>query len=49
MSPWLDLEKQRNLGELKTLAFASAAHEFRNQLNAIISSINLLSEAITDP
>ncbi|TNV84043.1 hypothetical protein FGO68_gene11903 [Halteria grandinella] len=49
MSPWLDLEKQRNLGELKTLAFASAAHEFRNPLNAIISSINLLSDAISDP
>jgi signal transduction histidine kinase len=27
---------------MKTIAFAQAAHEFRNPLNAIISSLDLL-------
>lgn len=48
MSPWLDLENQRNLSELKTVAFAQAAHEFRNPLNGIISSLELLQSAITN-
>ena len=30
------------MGSLKTVAFASAAHEFRNPLNAIINSLSLL-------
>lgn len=49
MSPWLELERQRNITELKTVAFASAAHEFRNPLNAIIASLDLLGEALTEP
>jgi signal transduction histidine kinase len=31
---------------MKTIAFASAAHEFRNPLNGIISSLDLLEEKI---
>ncbi|TNV74028.1 hypothetical protein FGO68_gene16903 [Halteria grandinella] len=44
MSPWLELEKQRGLSEMKTIAFAQAAHEFRNPLNGIVSSLDLLSD-----
>ena len=43
MSNWLELEKQRNLNSLKTVAFAQAAHEFRNPLNGIINSLDVLS------
>lgn len=42
MSDWAELEQQKNLSYLKTVAFASAAHEFRNPLNAIVSSLSLL-------
>ncbi|TNV84137.1 hypothetical protein FGO68_gene10065 [Halteria grandinella] len=42
MSKWIELEKQKNLSKLKTLAFAQAAHEFRNPLNGITSSLQLL-------
>lgn len=31
---------------MKTLAFAQAAHEFRNPLNGIISSLDVLSADI---
>lgn len=31
---------------MKTIAFASAAHEFRNPLNAIESSLNALDNII---
>ena len=48
MSTWLELEKQRNLNSMKTVAFAQAAHEFRNPLNGIISSLDILSTDI-DP
>lgn len=48
MSPWLELEKQRSLSELKTVAFAQAAHEFRNPLNAIIASLELISPSIKE-
>lgn len=44
MSQWLELEKQKNISEAKTLAFASAAHEFRNPLNGIIASLELMKE-----
>lgn len=46
MSHWLELEKSRNLTLFKTQAFASAAHEFRNPLNAIIASLSLLETMI---
>eukprot|EP00347_Sterkiella_histriomuscorum_P012315 403369061 len=45
-SNWLEIEKQKNLSQLKTIAFASAAHEFRNPLNAINSSLHLLEEYV---
>ncbi|TNV84471.1 hypothetical protein FGO68_gene10371 [Halteria grandinella] len=48
MSPWLDLENQRNLSQLKTVAFAQAAHEFRNPLNGIISSLEQLEGVIAN-
>jgi signal transduction histidine kinase len=42
MSYWLELEKQKFRGKMQTLAFASAAHEFKNPLSAIVSSLELL-------
>jgi signal transduction histidine kinase len=46
MSYWLELEKQKNITQTQTLAFASAAHEFRNPLNAIVASLELLDPLI---
>lgn len=48
MSLWLELEIQKNLIKFKSLAFAQAAHEFRNPLNAIINSLDLIRSSITD-
>mmetsp|Transcript_2886 Transcript_2886/g.1959 ORF Transcript_2886/g.1959 Transcript_2886/m.1959 type:complete len:85 (-) Transcript_2886:199-453(-) len=42
MSYWLELEKQRSISQMKTITFAEAAHEFRNPLNGIIASLDLL-------
>eukprot|EP00347_Sterkiella_histriomuscorum_P021684 403333123 len=47
MSFWLEYQKEKNMSGMKTIAFASAAHEFRNPLNAIISSLDLLDNYIT--
>eukprot|EP00347_Sterkiella_histriomuscorum_P008849 403343505 len=46
MSHWIEFERQKNLTLLKTQAFASAAHEFRNPLSAIITSLDLMDEYI---
>lgn len=46
MSTWLELERQKSISAMKTVAFAQAAHEFRNPLNGIISSLDLLKEEI---
>ena len=46
MSYWLELETQRRLSSLKTVAVASAAHEFRNPLNGISQSLELLNNMI---
>ncbi|CDW82172.1 multi-sensor hybrid histidine kinase [Stylonychia lemnae] len=45
-SLYLELEKQKNITLAKTQAFASAAHEFRNPLGAIINSLDLLEDKI---
>jgi signal transduction histidine kinase len=45
-SQWLELERQKNLAAIKTVAFAQAAHEFRNPLNGIIASLELLKDNI---
>eukprot|EP00347_Sterkiella_histriomuscorum_P020032 403339357 len=47
MSFWLEYQKEKNMSGMKTIAFASAAHEFRNPLNSIISSLDLLDNYIT--
>eukprot|EP00347_Sterkiella_histriomuscorum_P017889 403347588 len=47
MSKWLEVEKQKTMSKMKTIAFASAAHEFRNPLNAITQSLQLL-EGLVD-
>lgn len=39
MTFWLDYQKEKRVSNLKSLAFASAAHEFRNPLNAITASL----------
>jgi signal transduction histidine kinase len=46
MSKWQELEQQKSMSALKTIAFASAAHEFRNPLNAITQSLELLEGMI---
>lgn len=46
MSQILELQEQKNISKMKTLAFAQAAHEFRNPLNGIISSLDLLYDTI---
>lgn len=33
---------------MKTIAFASAAHEFRNPLNGIVASLELLENKVQD-
>lgn len=45
-SSWQELELQRNLSKYKTIAFAQAAHEFRNPLNSIVNSLNLLERML---
>ncbi len=42
MTKFVLLEKEKNLSSLKTIAFASAAHEFRNPLGAIAQSLELI-------
>lgn len=44
MSKWIELERQKNLTKMKTVAFAQAAHEFRNPLNGINISLSLLED-----
>jgi signal transduction histidine kinase len=46
MSQWLEIERQKHESKIKTIAFASAAHEFRNPLNAILVSLDLLRDKI---
>ncbi|TNV84683.1 hypothetical protein FGO68_gene3435 [Halteria grandinella] len=46
MSNFIELEQQKNLSNMKTVAFASAAHEFRNPLNAIETSLTILEPLI---
>ncbi|CDW87789.1 multi-sensor hybrid histidine kinase [Stylonychia lemnae] len=46
MSHWIELERQRHISLAKTLAFASAAHEFRNPLGAMINSLELMKNYI---
>lgn len=45
-SYWIELERQKHMSQLKTVAFASAAHEFKNPLNGIIGSLQLLEDKI---
>lgn len=47
MTKWISLEKQKQMSKLKTVAFASAAHEFKNPLNGIISALEILEPMIT--
>lgn len=49
MSQWIELQQQKQLQKLKTVAFASAAHEFRNPLNSILQSLELLAQFVTTP
>jgi signal transduction histidine kinase len=44
MSQLLELEKHKNVSKAKTIAFAQAAHEFRNPLNGIIASLEMLEK-----
>jgi signal transduction histidine kinase len=44
MSYWSELEKEKRISSMKTITFAEAAHEFRNPLNGIIASLDLLED-----
>ena len=46
VSQMLELEKEKNISQIKTIAFSSAAHEFRNPLNGIVNSLDLLEDMI---
>ena len=46
MTSWLEAERQQNMSQMKTILFAQAAHEFRNPLNGIISSIDALEDKV---
>ena len=46
ISTLLELENQKNSSLLKTVAFAQASHEFRNPLNAMISSLELMKDHV---
>jgi signal transduction histidine kinase len=46
MTTWNELEKMKMITQTQTLSFASAAHEFRNPLNAIVASLELLDPLI---
>jgi signal transduction histidine kinase len=46
MTKWIDAERYQTLNKLKTVLFAQAAHEFRNPLNGIISSIDILYDKV---
>lgn len=46
LSQWQELQHQKNLSKYKTIAFAQAAHEFRNPLNGIVNSLNLLERML---
>jgi len=48
MSYWLELERQKTSSALKTIAFASAAHEFRNPLNGLLISLQLMANESID-
>ncbi len=48
MSNILELERQKATSAIKTIAFASAAHEFRNPLNGIIASLNLMKDKVDE-
>jgi signal transduction histidine kinase len=48
MSYWLELERQKTSSALKTIAFASAAHEFRNPLNGVLISLQLMGSETID-
>lgn len=47
MTSWIEIERYQNMSKMKTVLFAQAAHEFRNPLNGIISSIDILHDDIT--
>ena len=46
MSHWLELERQKNASKIKTLSFAQAAHEFKNPLNGIVQSLDVLKNKV---
>ncbi len=48
VTPLLEVERQRSLMRLRTTAFGSAAHELKNPLNAINSSLELLEPKIVN-
>lgn len=49
VTPLLEVENQKNLIKLRTTAFGSAAHELKNPLNAINSSLELLDGKLESP
>jgi signal transduction histidine kinase len=48
MSNWIELERQKNLSAMKTLAFDSAAHEFRNPLHALSMTLEMIKPHVIE-
>ena len=42
MTPIYQLQMEKNINQAKTIAFSQAAHEFRNPLNGVLSSVEVL-------
>ena len=47
MSHWLEVENLKTSTKSKTVAFAQAAHEFRNPLNGMILSLELIEDYVS--
>jgi len=46
MSTLLELEREKRTSKMKTVAFAQAAHEFRNPLNGVVHSLDMLQRSL---
>ena len=49
VSHWREIDNQKHQLHLKSLAFASTAHEFRNPLGSVLQSLELLEPSIKEP
>jgi signal transduction histidine kinase len=48
MKHWLDMERDKNFKEMKSVAFAACSHEFREPIASIINSLENLKSSAND-